>query len=64
VSAKTHKGIAKRMKVTGRGKLRRRHTGTRKHMSHKASKRKRRLRGWTKLSDGDARRIVRQYGPL
>ena len=41
---KTHKGIAKRVKVTGKGKLKSKH-GFNSHLqTHKKSKRKRALR--------------------
>ena len=41
---KTHKAVAARFKVTGTGKLKRRHPGRRHLLTKKASKRKRRLK--------------------
>ncbi len=41
---KTHKGIAKRVKVTGRGKLKHRRAGASHLMSGKNAKRRRRIR--------------------
>ena len=40
---KTHKGIAKRVKVTARGKVKRKKAGTGHLMSSKTSKRRRQL---------------------
>lgn len=40
---KTHKGLAKRFRVTASGKLKHRRAGGRKLLSHKSAKRKRRL---------------------
>jgi large subunit ribosomal protein L35 len=40
---KTHKGAAKRFKITGTGKVMRRHSFARHILTSKASKRKRRL---------------------
>ncbi len=42
---KRHKGLAKRMKVSGNGKVRRYKCGRRHLLSHKTAKRRRRLRG-------------------
>lgn len=41
---KTHKGLAKRMKVTGRGKLKHRRPGASHLMSVKNAKRRRHIR--------------------
>jgi large subunit ribosomal protein L35 len=41
---KTHKGILKRIKITGRGKVKAHKGGTRHLLAHKSSKRKRALR--------------------
>jgi len=40
---KTHKGLSKRVKITGTGKLRRRRTGGGHLMSGKSAKRRRRV---------------------
>jgi len=42
---KTHKGLAKRVKVTARGKVKRRRAGTGHLMGSKNAKRRRRLTG-------------------
>ncbi len=54
---KTHKGIAKRMKVTACGKIKRRRSGGRHLMSGKSSKRRRRLRGTAVITGTTARQI-------
>ena len=52
---KSHKGAKKRFKVTGTGKLRRRSKNLNHFLEKKSSRRKRRLRGETEVSDdGDA----------
>ncbi len=59
---KTHRGAAKRFKVTGTGKIRRR-KAWRGHNRHKKdSSRWRRVQGEADLSSGDARRIGRLMG--
>lgn len=59
---KTHKGAAKRFKVTGSGKLRRRQA----HRGHlrlaKGKDSYRRLKGETGLAPGDEKRIKRLLG--
>ena len=51
---KTHKGAAKRFKVTGSGKIVRRHANLNRILEKKSSKRKRRLTGEPELEPGDA----------
>jgi large subunit ribosomal protein L35 len=59
---KTHRGAAKRFKVTGTGKIRRR-KAWRGHNKHKkSSARWRRNQGDADLSPGDAKRIGRMLG--
>ncbi|MFQ5947487.1 MAG: 50S ribosomal protein L35 [Acidimicrobiia bacterium] len=59
---KTHRGAAKRFKVTGSGKLRRRQA-YRKHLKvGKSSRRLRRLEGDAGLSSADRRRVRRVLG--
>ena len=60
---KTHRGAAKRFKVTGSGKLRRRQAG-RRHMKvgKKTSRQVRRLKGETDVSRGDRKRVGRLLG--
>ncbi|MFO7266095.1 MAG: 50S ribosomal protein L35 [Limnochordales bacterium] len=48
---KTHRGAAKRIKVTGRGKLLQNRSGRRHLLEHKSSRRKRRLRAVKELSE-------------
>lgn len=64
MSAKTHKGLKKRLSRTASGKIRRRKCGKRHLMSHKSAKRARRLSGWAELSDADRRKLERQYGKI
>ena len=59
---KTHKGTAKRIKVTGSGKLRREQAGKR-HLNEKLSaKRRRKLSGTTDVAKGDVKRAKRLLG--
>ncbi len=53
---KTHKGLAKRVKVTGTGKVVRKQANRGHLMSTKASKRKRRLRRTIVLPKADQQR--------
>lgn len=59
---KTHKGAAKRFKVTGSGKLTRRRANLNHILEKKSSKRKRRLTGDTEIVGGDRDRIERLLG--
>ncbi|OLT41154.1 50S ribosomal protein L35 [Saccharomonospora sp. CUA-673] len=59
---KTHKGTAKRIRVTGSGKLRRQRVGRRHLMEHKASKLTRRLEGTTEVAASDVPRVKRLLG--
>ena len=59
---KTHKGAAKRFKVTGSGKLTRRRANLNHILEKKSSKRKRRLAGDVELVDGDRDRMKRLLG--
>ena len=56
---KTHKGTAKRFKVTGSGKIVRQRANRRHLMEHKPTKRTRRLDGTVVDSENDAPRIKR-----
>ncbi|HOW19869.1 MAG TPA: 50S ribosomal protein L35 [Phycisphaerae bacterium] len=55
---KTHKGLAKRVKVTARGKVVRRHTFRGHLMSGKSGNRRRRLRRPVTASPADTRRTL------
>ena len=55
--AKTRKAVAKRFKVTGTGKVLRRHQGKRHLLQNKNSKRKRRLGQAALVSDADIKNV-------
>ena len=57
---KTHKGIAKRVKITGRGKVKRRKAGTGHLLSGKKSKRKRQLRRPVTGTTTEDKKLARQ----
>lgn len=54
---KTHKGSAKRFKVTGSGKVMASKANRRHNLEHKSAKRRRRLRQDAQLSKADSKRI-------
>ncbi len=54
---KTHKGAAKRFKLTAGGKIIRGHSFARHILTSKPSKRKRKLAKSTTVSDADVRRV-------
>jgi large subunit ribosomal protein L35 len=59
---KTHSGIAKRVKVTARGKLLRQHAGMRHRLEKKSSELTRRLAGTTEVAKADRRRVKKLLG--
>ena len=59
---KTHKGAAKRFRVTGTGKLRREQANRRHLLEHKSSRRTRRIEGTTEVSAADKRTVKRLLG--
>jgi large subunit ribosomal protein L35 len=59
---KTHSGTAKRVKVTGTGKLRRQKAGRRHLMEKKSSRVTRRLEGTTEVAKSDEKKIRRLLG--
>jgi large subunit ribosomal protein L35 len=59
---KTHRGAAKRFKITGTGKLRRRQANLNHILEKKPSTRTRRLHRETPLSPGDEARMKRLLG--
>jgi len=59
---KTHKGIAKRVKVTGRGKLKHRRAGASHLMSGKNAKRRRRIRTTAIIRGGKLRAMKEALG--
>ncbi|GAB3475005.1 50S ribosomal protein L35 [Amycolatopsis cihanbeyliensis] len=59
---KTHSGTAKRVRVTGSGKLRRQRAGRRHLMEKQSSKVSRRLEGTTDVAKADVPRVKRLLG--
>jgi len=59
---KTHKGVAKRVRVTRKGKVMLRRPGRRHLLSAKSAKRRRALRRVRVASPADAARIKRLLG--
>jgi large subunit ribosomal protein L35 len=59
---KTHRGAAKRIKVTGTGKLRRRQAFMNHILEKKSSTRTRRLNRETDVAPGDERKVRRLLG--
>ncbi|MDP9020759.1 MAG: 50S ribosomal protein L35 [Actinomycetota bacterium] len=56
---KTHRGAAKRFKVTGSGKVRRRQVGMNHILEKKPSTRTRRLKREAAVTGGDVRQVKR-----
>ena len=59
---KTHKGIAKRFRVTGTGKVKHRHSGTSHLAWRMTSKRVRKLRGTVVAAECEEKRVLRALG--
>ncbi|EEI17761.1 50S ribosomal protein L35 [Corynebacterium sanguinis] len=59
---KTHKGTAKRIKISGSGKLRREQAGKRHLNEGLSSKRRRKLSGTTDVAPADVKRMKRLLG--
>ena len=59
---KTHSGIAKRVKVTGSGKLMRQQTGLRHRLEVKSSKETRDLSGVVPVAKSDVKRVKKMLG--
>ena len=59
---KTHRGAAKRFKITGTGKIRRRRVNLNHILEKKSPGRKRRLTSEADLAPGDAARVSRLLG--
>ena len=59
---KTHKGLSKRVKVTGKGKVKRRKSFTGHLLSSRSSKRRRRLRGTALMPKAEAKRCLAALG--
>ena len=58
---KTHKGLKRRLKVTGTGKVLHKRAGKRHLMSKKSAKRRRRLSKWQQLTTGEVKKLKRQF---
>jgi large subunit ribosomal protein L35 len=54
---KTKKSAAKRFRLTGSGKIRRRHSHASHILTKKSPKRKRRLAKWALVAPGDVKRV-------
>lgn len=59
---KTHKGTAKRFKISGSGKILRQSANRRHLLEHKPSRRTRRLDGTKVVAQADVSRIKRLLG--
>ncbi|SHG77884.1 large subunit ribosomal protein L35 [Jatrophihabitans endophyticus] len=59
---KTHSGIKKRVRVTGRGKLRTERANMQHKFEHKSSRHKRRLSGTSEVASPDVPRIKKMLG--
>jgi len=59
---KTHSGTAKRIKVTGSGRLRRQRAGRRHLMERKSSRVTRRLEGTGDVAKADVKTVRRMLG--
>lgn len=59
---KTHKGTAKRFKLTGKGKLRREQAGRRHILEKKSSRVTRRLEGTTDVASNDVKKVNKLLG--
>jgi large subunit ribosomal protein L35 len=59
---KPHSGMKKRIKITGKGKLRREQTNRRHLLEYKSSRRTRRLAGTTDVAKSDTKRVKKMLG--
>jgi len=59
---KTHRGAAKRFKITGTGKIMRRHAYRGHLLEHKPTTRTRRLGREAEVTGGDAKHVKRLLG--
>ena len=59
---KPHSGMKKRVKITGKGKLRREQTNRRHLLEYKSSTRTRRLAGTTDVAKSDTKRVKKMLG--
>jgi large subunit ribosomal protein L35 len=59
---KTHSGTAKRVKITGTGKLRRQQTGLRHRLEVKSSAQTRRQTGTVAIAPAEVKRVKKLLG--
>ncbi|MGH3646183.1 MAG: 50S ribosomal protein L35 [Micromonosporaceae bacterium] len=59
---KSHSGMGKRVKVTGKGKLRRQQTHLRHNLEKKPTTRTRRLAGVVEFAKNDVKRVKKMLG--
>lgn len=59
---KTHRGTAKRFRVTGSGKIMRAKQGSNHILEKKSQKRKRNFRHETEVAPGDYKNVARNLG--
>jgi large subunit ribosomal protein L35 len=59
---KSHSGMGKRVKVSGRGKLLVQQAGLRHHLEVKSSRETRRLTGTTEVASADRKRVKKLLG--
>ncbi len=59
---KTHKGLNKRVKITGKGKVKRRKSFTGHLLSGRPSKQRRRLRRTALMPKAEARKVLTAMG--
>ncbi|WP_224387890.1 50S ribosomal protein L35 [Pseudonocardia sp. ICBG1293] len=59
---KTHKGTAKRVRITGSGKILRQQAGLRHRLEVKSRKEKRDLSGTVELAKADVKRVKKLLG--
>ena len=59
---KPHSGMKKRVKITGKGKLRREQANRRHLLEHKSSTRTRRLAGTVEVSKADTKKVKKLLG--
>ncbi len=59
---KTHRGAAKRFRITGTGKIRRRKANRAHLLEHKPTRRTRRLGRGAEVTGGDAKHVKKQLG--
>jgi large subunit ribosomal protein L35 len=59
---KSHSGMKKRVRVTGRGKLLKEQAGKRHLLEHKSSRLTRRLSGTVEVAKADIKRVKKMLG--